>query len=126
MKSIEIVFLPLEITFVPRISIFHWHIGRDSNNGLTLIIKFDEAVAPCHRNLHILLKTSTSEIKMKMRHVKEKKKNNGQNAHETMVILGDTKKLFCHGNFGWTLCIFFISPHSLVDEEICFFNYRVW
>lgn len=48
MKSIEIVFLSLEITFVPQISIFRWHIGRDCDNGLTLIIKFDEAVAPCH------------------------------------------------------------------------------
>lgn len=74
MKGIEIILLSLKITFVLRISIFRCHIGRDSNNELMLIIKFDEAVAPCHRNLHILLKTSTSEIKMKMRHVKEKKK----------------------------------------------------
>lgn len=62
---------------------------------------------------------------MKMRHVKEK--NNGQNARETMDILGDTKKRrFCHGNLGWTFCIFFISPIPWPTKKSVFFNYRVW
>lgn len=45
-----------------------------------------------------------------------------------MVILGDTEKKNCFvmeisgGHFAFSL----FPLHSLVDEEICFFNYRVW
>lgn len=66
------------------------------------------------------------DVRDKNENETRQKKNNGQNAQETMVILADTKKTVLSWKFRVDTLHFLYFPHSLVDEEICFFNYRVW